>query len=153
MDDGGIYSTATVKARTLCTLHWFFTSHLTCFGLPEDPALIRKLTSSKVATSRASHGRAVHHQVKIMSKAPDEVTKEVAESVAQLDLAGPSKSTKLRRGESKLPMSAFVESINSLFIVVQDEDGYLHLFDSEKHEVQALGIEDKILRDASFHVG
>ncbi|KAF0703830.1 Aste57867_7508 [Aphanomyces stellatus] len=147
MDDGGVYSTATVKARTLCTLHWFFTSHLTCFGLPEDPALIRKLTSSKVATSRTSHSKG---QSKMKPKVESTSVVPFAE-VASMLLAIPEADLEEVKLQSNGPTQG-TAPVETIHLLVQDDEGHMHLFDSAKREVQSLSVEVKILNDSIFRI-
>ncbi|KAF0699219.1 Aste57867_10184 [Aphanomyces stellatus] len=139
--DKGSSTTMTVKARTLCTFQWFFTSHLTCFGLPEEPSVIRKFM--KLTTSRASLSN--------LSKPP---TDRINQSKKD-DPKGPDDAIVLLQAMAGAGTETYLESstTDEQHILVQDKDGHLHLYDMEKHEVQALGIEIKILRDTSYNIG
>ncbi|KAF0699217.1 Aste57867_10182 [Aphanomyces stellatus] len=137
VEHGDLYSTITVNARTLCTFQWFFTGHLTCFGLPEDPDFVRKFVSSKLATSRMNTAK--HPSI-------DAKQQEVGEMVALVD------TNQVAKDEAALANAAAVADA-AIHMIVQDQDGYWHLYDSEKHEVQALGMEVKILRNAAYRLG
>ncbi|CAK4072544.1 unnamed protein product [Aphanomyces euteiches] len=119
-EDRSFNSITSIKARMLCSFQWFFTSHLICFGLPEEPSLIRKVTSARLAGAKGTSSSVIN----------------VAASKAVAD--GP-----------KTDNATDVET----HMVVQDEDGHVYLFDSEKREVKALGVEVKILRDANYQIG
>ncbi|KAH9190915.1 hypothetical protein AeNC1_007122 [Aphanomyces euteiches] len=119
-EDRSFNSITSIKARMLCSFQWFFTSHLICFGLPEEPSLIRKVTSARLAGAKGTSPSVIN----------------VAASKAVAD--GP-----------KTDNATDVET----HMVVQDEDGHVYLFDSEKREVKALGVEVKILRDANYQIG
>ncbi|RHY29659.1 hypothetical protein DYB32_004969 [Aphanomyces invadans] len=113
--NGDPHATITIKARTMSTMRWYFTSHLKCFGLAEEPTMLRKLASSSAAKG--------------------------------------SMQT-VRQNEDKVsPSIATLDPVGEVHFLVQDSEGHVHLIDSDKREVQALGVEVKILRDSQFNIG
>ncbi|CAK5180852.1 unnamed protein product [Aphanomyces euteiches] len=128
LEDKTLHSMTMIKARALCSLHWFFTSHVVCFGLPEDRSLVRKLTKSSTnGGAKPATG----------SPMPHSPSRDLVEAIRPLTGGTPENKT----------IDADVHTLR------QNDDGELFLFDSDNREVQALGIEVKILRDASYIIG
>ncbi|KAF0699216.1 Aste57867_10181 [Aphanomyces stellatus] len=123
-DTSTYHATVTIPARSMCAFQWFFTSHVLCFGLPEEPGLVRQFTASNVQASR------------------QQSTQE--DDAPLLDA--------MARTHDETPAAAST-TLEVPHIVVQDDEGKIHLFNAEKSEVQSLGIEVKILRDASYRIG
>ncbi|KAF0699220.1 Aste57867_10185 [Aphanomyces stellatus] len=149
MEDGTGSSTMTVKARTLCTFQWFFTSHLTCFGLPEEPSIIRKFMQMKlmVASRASTHSQqSSHHHPS---------TTDLTNRSKKDDSKQPDTTTALLEGMAGTTAEKHRESAvaDEQHILVQDQDGHLHLYGTDNREAQALGIEIKILRDTSYSIG
>ncbi|ETV76502.1 hypothetical protein H257_09512 [Aphanomyces astaci] len=118
-EGGGVAATITIKARTMSTMRWYFTSHLLCFGLAEEPTALRKTSTTNGAKTPIS----IH-----------------VASEAKLDKVTPSSATTF-------------DAMGDVHFLVQDQEGHVHLIDADKREVQALGVEVKILRDSQFTLG
>ncbi|RHY20778.1 hypothetical protein DYB36_009634, partial [Aphanomyces astaci] len=56
------------------------------------------------------------------------------------------------RASSESAAAADKASSRDMYLIVQDREGHIRMFDAEKRELQALGLEMKILRDSTFHV-
>ncbi|RHY93644.1 hypothetical protein DYB37_001021 [Aphanomyces astaci] len=112
-----------LPARKLCTLRWFLSSHLLCFGLPEDPKCVRVWASTVLQTKSA------------VSKG--------STSTNGSPTKAPLKDAKATTTE---------DSARNMLLIGQDQDGYVHLMDENKRDVKALAIEVKILRDSMFYI-
>ncbi|KAF0699218.1 Aste57867_10183 [Aphanomyces stellatus] len=114
LDDGHVHSVLTVQVRALSTLQWFFTSHLTCFGLPEDPDFVRQFVSSHITAKRTSQG---------------------SKRMVDDGHTGPRATT------ANDLVAAVVAAHSPVHIVVQDHDGNWHLYDSMKRKVHVFGLD------------
>ncbi|CAK4286296.1 unnamed protein product [Aphanomyces euteiches] len=130
-----------VKARALCTIQWFFSSHLVCFGLPEQPSVVRQIVATKLGKTPQHHGDTTATKSSINSRRmsnPVDATPVVASLVDETLQVSESPGDPASR---------------ELHLLVQDRDGHIRLHDADKRELQALAMEVKILRDSSFFLG
>ncbi|KAF0723823.1 hypothetical protein Ae201684P_017215 [Aphanomyces euteiches] len=127
-----------VKARALGTLRWFMTSHLTNFGLSEHPQVMRELATSKAKSQATS-------KVNLKKPTTDKLG-ETRMPDGDQPLEGPTKVAP----SSDVPA---VVSANDINLAVQDRDGYLHIVDSQKRDMAALGYEVKVLHDTDILIG
>ncbi|RHZ39344.1 hypothetical protein DYB31_008867 [Aphanomyces astaci] len=139
----GLHPTLSIPARDLSTMQWFFTSHLTCFGLPEDPGVVRKLVATKVATTMASNGT-----LELQSTGPMLVRGNTKPKLQ----TNPSKG-QVQPGASARRSAGPGTELMELHFLVQDRDGWLRLYDSEKREVQTVGMEPKVLKGTTLQLG
>ncbi|RHY69836.1 hypothetical protein DYB38_010185 [Aphanomyces astaci] len=139
----GLHPTLSIPARDLSTMQWFFTSHLTCFGLPEDPGVVRKLVATKVATTMASNGT-----LELQSTGPMLVRGNTKPKLQ----TSPSKG-QVQPGASARRSAGPGTELMELHFLVQDRDGWLRLYDSEKREVQTVGMEPKVLKGTTLQLG
>jgi hypothetical protein len=119
-----------ISARSLCTLQWFLSSHLLCFGLSEQQTWIRALASTKISVSA--------------KKDNDEGTSSSGSS------SGDDNVDHLVVKKEVEDVNIKSASVRDLTIIMQDRDGFVRMFDADKHEMQSLGIEVKILRDTKY---
>ncbi|RLO08329.1 hypothetical protein DYB28_003890 [Aphanomyces astaci] len=127
-----------IPVRSLCTVQWFLTSQTIRFGLPEHPSVIRAMTSkgvSQLNTSNVTVG-------KRYSSSPS----------AKRDLA-PTFSRRETNGTVHVDVEATeAESEVELLMVAQDLDGYIHLYNALKAEVQAPSMEGKVINDSKYQL-
>ncbi|ETV90203.1 hypothetical protein H310_14959 [Aphanomyces invadans] len=125
-----------IKARALCTFRWFFSTHLTAFGLKEHPAILRAIHSAR--PHKTDPGSSSADVTADTAPMPSERTTHT--SVAWLsdhDVVKPVPPT----------------DAATLYLIVQDRDGHIHVVDGTKREMQELNVEVKILRDTTIVLG
>ncbi|CAK4627873.1 unnamed protein product [Aphanomyces euteiches] len=150
-EDRSFHSITTIDARVLSTYHWFFASHVMCFGLPEEPSLVRKVASAEVANTGAGRSTNTAH-----------MSGPLLKKTTALSSSGPSKQSLGKSAREAAQSTAVGDteettvgepSESEYHIVIQDQDGYLHLFDSSKHEVAATSMESRIVKDGVYRIG
>ncbi|KAF0709625.1 Aste57867_5850 [Aphanomyces stellatus] len=109
-----------ISARSLCTIQWFLTCHTFRFGLPEHPDNIRAM-ASKGLTVRAN-----------------------IRDIERISVRPSKRQSNDNQGESRPSDS------HEMFMLAQDQDGYIHMFNAKKVETQAPSMEVKILADAKY---
>ncbi|KAF0703829.1 Aste57867_7507 [Aphanomyces stellatus] len=165
---GYLATVVTTKSRMLCTMQWFFSTHVLCFGLPEHPNVVRQLVATK-ATQKTTNGATGGGKTTKTNHTPSNQSTEVASSsttsrrgssVAAVD--PPQEVTHghsfivedaPRRSSSEASSAEVNGSKPNLYVLSQDRDGYIHLFDANKREMQALSLEVKVLRDSTLSIG
>ncbi|OQS00539.1 hypothetical protein ACHHYP_03392 [Achlya hypogyna] len=112
-------------ARRLCTLQWFFTTHLARFGLPEKKLKAKKQTMIQVQTKSSGVSSNV-------SSATGSRSVAMSDAAANALLAG------FRAGKDD-PRNA------TYFLFVQDGEANVHLLDGALSDIQSLSIHAKLL--------
>ncbi|KAF0709624.1 Aste57867_5849 [Aphanomyces stellatus] len=130
-----------VPTRSLCTIQWFLTCHNLRFGLPEHPARIRAMvTRGPVVQPTRERTTSVTPVIRRY------LTKEIDDDDDDDDprdgfgQAGTTATAATTDGHG-----------NEMYMLTQDQSGYLHLFNAKKAEIQALSLEVKILADAKYY--
>ncbi|KAF0703833.1 Aste57867_7511 [Aphanomyces stellatus] len=168
---GYVATVVTTKSRMLCTMQWFFSTHVLCFGLPEHPNVVRQLVATKATQKVYSHAtssggktpKTNHHAPSNQSfeAATSSITSRRGSSVVAVDELPPEVThghsfiaeDASRRGSNEASSAEENGSKPNLYVLSQDRDGYIHLFDADKREMQALSLEVKILRDTTLSIG
>ncbi|KAG9401097.1 hypothetical protein AC1031_009855 [Aphanomyces cochlioides] len=130
-----------IKARALCTIQWFFSSHLVCFGLPEQPSVVRQIVATKLGKTPQHHGDTTATKSSINSRRMSNPVDAIPAAASLIDET------------SQVSESPGDPASRELHLLVQDRDGRIRLHDADKRELQALAMEVKILRDSSFFLG
>ncbi|KAF0703828.1 Aste57867_7506 [Aphanomyces stellatus] len=164
---GYVATVVTTKARMLCTMQWFFSTHVLCFGLPEHPNVVRQLVATK-ATQKTTNGATGGGKTTKTNHTPShQSTEAVTSSItsrrgSSVDPSPPPEVTHAhsfiaedapRRSSSEASSAEENGSKPNLYVLSQDRDGYIHLFDADKREMQALSLEVKVLRDSTLSIG
>ncbi|EQC29037.1 hypothetical protein SDRG_13193 [Saprolegnia diclina VS20] len=112
------------KARRLCTLQWFFMSHLTTFGLPEKELRHKKQIAP------------VHN--------PTNTT----------TLLSPSHTADDHGQSASDRFASSIEKPNSedRHLVVQDKGHHIHLLDADLNDVKTLMFNIKILKNTDVSI-
>ncbi|OQR93972.1 hypothetical protein ACHHYP_01987 [Achlya hypogyna] len=121
-------ATLVCAARRLTTLQWFFTCHLTCFGLPEK-------------NLRA-------HKQKAVTVTPKVPTLFMNRNSAQRG------NTSTRENESSIPAIPVIPegATDSASLIVQDSDRNMHLLDANLTPVTSLALNIKILKNTAITI-
>ncbi|RHY35606.1 hypothetical protein DYB25_014178 [Aphanomyces astaci] len=135
----------TIKARALCTFHWFFSSHLTHFGLVEHPSAMRGMASNAAIAPKPSSVAAKRQRA--MSKPSKRSSVGVPREASVGWLAVQEEPVKRNSADS------IDTSDPEQYMLVQDRDGQVHLINDQKLGLKALSVEVKILRDTTFCLG
>ncbi|KAF0716422.1 hypothetical protein AaE_011100 [Aphanomyces astaci] len=135
----------TIKARALCTFHWFFSSHLTHFGLVEHPSAMRGMASNAAIAPKPSSVAAKRQRA--MSKPSKRSSVGVPREASAGWLAVQEEPVKRNSADS------IDTSDPEQYMLVQDRDGQVHLINDQKLGLKALSVEVKILRDTTFCLG
>ncbi|KAF0703834.1 Aste57867_7512 [Aphanomyces stellatus] len=157
MRPGYVATVVTTKARLLCTLQWFFSTHVLCFGLPEHPNVVRQLVATKSTQRGSTSGKSPTKS----SRGTHPSTTDTGTSRRGSSPADPAPPQEMSHAHSFIADDVRDSSggddhgsvKSDLFVLSQDRDGYIHLFDADKREMQALSLEVKILRDSTLSIG
>ncbi|ETW05426.1 hypothetical protein H310_03191 [Aphanomyces invadans] len=140
--DSKYSSTLTIQVSTLCTLQWFLTSHLVRFGLPEEPSLLRRLSSIASVKKGARHSTGATSDKGSM----------------------PAQRTPQTNATTGIPSTtAIVDATNTdhdhvppdneeLFLVAQDHEGNVLAYDSCKREVLAAAMDGKVALGVALRI-
>ncbi|EQC38804.1 hypothetical protein SDRG_03763 [Saprolegnia diclina VS20] len=123
--------TMTLSARRLCTLQWFFSTHLTCFGLPEKKLRAKKQTMIQVQTKSAPSTAS--------SATTNSRSGAMSEAAAAALLAG------FKTGKDD-PRNA------TYYLVVQDGEANIHLLDGALSDIQSISIHAKVANNANLTI-
>ncbi|KDO29569.1 hypothetical protein SPRG_05524 [Saprolegnia parasitica CBS 223.65] len=123
--------TMTLSARRLCTLQWFFSTHLTCFGLPEKKLRAKKQTVIQVQTKSAP------------STASSAMTN--SRSVVMSEAAAAALLAGFKAGKDD-PRNA------TYYLVVQDGEANVHLLDGALSDIQSISIHAKVASNANLTI-
>ncbi|RHY20910.1 hypothetical protein DYB25_005055 [Aphanomyces astaci] len=140
--DSKYSSTVTIQARTVCTIQWFLLSHLVRFGLPEEPSVVRRLSSAKVAKKAGSN-----------SHRPSTGGSGSGLTLPVLHQHQPTGyDTAITATADGTRDDAPQGETHEMYLIVQDQGGHVYIYDSAKREVPALGVEAKVAIDAILHL-
>ncbi|ETW05428.1 hypothetical protein H310_03193 [Aphanomyces invadans] len=154
-------SSIEVRARMLCTMQWFLSSHVLRFGLQEQPQAVRNIVATKsTAVGGAGHRHHGQHgtvsggggrdsESSSVSSKRGSVTSRRHEEDKQQHWTSPMIDEDIRASSDS---AADASASRDMHLIVQDRDGHVRMFDADKRELQALGLEIKILRDSTYLV-
>ncbi|RHY68349.1 hypothetical protein DYB30_002559 [Aphanomyces astaci] len=148
-----------VKTRALCTVQWFLMCHTVCFGLPEDPKHVRAMLTKSMGSGgsayvgRSSSTDATGGKPRIAKRSTNRSFVVAADLAALQTVAEENDGGGYKVHVTTTNTHDDDKTKHDLFLVAQDPDGIVHLYDARKHEVQAMGLEVKILSDARFMIG
>ncbi|RHY29664.1 hypothetical protein DYB32_004972 [Aphanomyces invadans] len=146
----GLHSIVAIPAAELSTIQWFFSSHLVCFGLPEDPAAIRRLVSTKVGTTIVTT-TSIGAGTSISPLVRGETRGKLRVSPSKDNIL----QCKVQPASTKdvTDKKAGTADTMEFHFLVQDRDGCLRLYDGDKREIQSIGIESKVVKGAVLQLG
>ncbi|RHZ00426.1 hypothetical protein DYB31_012740 [Aphanomyces astaci] len=143
-----------VRARALCTMQWFLSSHVLRFGLQEHPQAVRLVVATKpspAVTGHQYHNGTRDSDSSVNSRRGSASGRRAKEDTGPTIAVSPMVDEEIR-ASSESAAAADKASSRDMYLIVQDREGHIRMFDAEKRELQALGLEMKILRDSTFHV-
>ncbi|ETW05430.1 hypothetical protein H310_03195 [Aphanomyces invadans] len=141
-----------VRARALCTMQWFLSSHVIRFGLQEQPQAVRQIVATKASTLGHNHGHHTGRDSESSVSSPrGSTTGRRGKDDDKPHMVSPMADEDIR-ASSESAAAGDKTSSREMYLIVQDREGHVRMFDAEKRELQALGLEMKILRDSTFHI-
>ncbi|KAF0715326.1 Aste57867_3436 [Aphanomyces stellatus] len=145
-----------VQARALCTAQWFLMCHTTCFGLPEHPKNVRAMISKSLATA-VNGAPATSNQTSTSKQSmaydpmhKSNVSKHQTIQPKNEASLGPVSEDDEAIAKKAAEATAAASPAHEMYIVAQDPDCHIHLYDAKKREIQAMSLEVKILGDTCY---
>ncbi|RHY91529.1 hypothetical protein DYB35_003168 [Aphanomyces astaci] len=117
-----------IPARALCTIQWFLTCYTLKFGLPEHRHKFEAMTKGSKAKPRQSFTQSLTKRYTVHN-----VPERIAEENGDFD-------------------DDHNVITHEMYILSQDNEGNISLYNAQHHEIQALSLEVKILADAQYTV-
>ncbi|RHY00107.1 hypothetical protein DYB36_013402 [Aphanomyces astaci] len=117
-----------IPARALCTIQWFLTCYTMKFGLPEHRHKFEAMTKGSKAKPRQSFTQGLTKRYTVHN-----VPERIAEENGDFD-------------------DDHNVITHEMYILSQDNEGNISLYNAQHHEIQALSLEVKILADAQYTV-
>ncbi|KAH9127528.1 hypothetical protein AeMF1_002193 [Aphanomyces euteiches] len=134
-----------VHARALCTVQWFLLCHTWCFGLQEDPKRVRAMVTNGINRVGGGDNRA-------SAWASSDSVRQAAVAYDPMTFRGKKASVQPEIDEEgDLNLSSSSSTLD-LYMIAQDPEGHVRLYDARKREIQAMSLEVKILNDAKYIV-
>ncbi|RQM26880.1 hypothetical protein B5M09_005428 [Aphanomyces astaci] len=117
-----------IPARALCTIQWFLTCYTMKFGLPEHRHKFKAMTKGSKAKPRQSFTQGLTKRYTVHN-----VQERIVEENGDFD-------------------DDHNVITHEMYILSQDNEGNISLYNAQHHEIQALSLEVKILADAQYTV-
>ncbi|CAK4077637.1 unnamed protein product [Aphanomyces euteiches] len=138
-----------IHARSLTTIQWFLSCHTVCFGLSEESRNVRAMVSKVIGQNNNDRTGATTIMVRSSGLSGRGLKYEPLQNQSpdSKDHNSGGGNVMDTLGEDE---AINMESSNDLFILAQDTDGNIHLYDARKTEIQAMSLEVKILSDGKY---
>ncbi|ETV71672.1 hypothetical protein H257_13110 [Aphanomyces astaci] len=117
-----------IPARALCTIQWFLTCYTMKFGLPEHRHKFKAMTKGSKAKPRQSFTQGLTKRYTVHN-----VQERIVEENGDFD-------------------DDHNVITHEMYILSQDNEGNISLYNAQHHEIQALSLEVKILADAQYTI-
>ncbi|CAK4548624.1 unnamed protein product [Aphanomyces euteiches] len=133
--------------RFLRARRWFLTYHTTSFGLVEETRQVRAMVTKvcNMKTDRTATGGAAIVPVRRGLSGQSLLNNPMA--TLPSDMSGQTDVSTKDADDKDAPAN---DMLKEMFLLVQDSDGNIRLYDSRKCEIQALSLEMKILRNSKI---
>ncbi|KAH9127527.1 hypothetical protein AeMF1_002192 [Aphanomyces euteiches] len=142
-----------IHARSLTTIQWFLSCHTVCFGLSEESRNVRAMVSKVIGQNNNDRTGATTIMVRSSGLSGRGLKYEPLQNQSpdskDHNSGGGNVMDTLDEDEA-INMESGAAPSNDLFILAQDTDGNIHLYDARKTEIQAMSLEVKILSDGKY---